>query len=507
MASFAPLGGGRFEEWKNGDSPYEVTPFIREKSDALARERREAVKNAMKHAWGGYKKYAFGYDELQPVSGTGNKNWFGVGTTLVDALDTLWLMDMKNDFYEARDWVRDNLSHDVDHSVSTFENTIRSLGGLLSAYSWSNDHAFLEKAEDLGSRLVHAFDSPSGIPYFQVNLKTGKATNENWSPKETQIAAAGSLQLEFRQLSKVTGNVTYAKQAEKAIDAILSLMPEDGLYYTAIKNTDLQPVFGKVASRITFGGRADSFYEYLLKLWLQGGMVETKYREAYDKSINGMHKILLQYSSPSNFAYLAKKDMASGKLIHEFEHLECFMGGLLALGAFTDPLGQNSERAKRDMRTAKAITYTCYQMYAQTETGLGPEIVGGFSSKTVMVHGNKRQLAKKHDFQPKGDASHYLLRPEVVESLFILNKITDDPIYREWGWEIFLSIEQFCKTKYGYGAYPNVQDRSRQPNDKMESFFVGETLKYLYLLFDPDSSVNLHDYVFNTEAHPLPIFK
>jgi Highly conserved protein containing a thioredoxin domain len=322
-----PLGGGRFIEWKNGDSPYEITSDVKDKSDELARERRAAVKNAMNHAWGGYKKYAFGYDELQPVSGIGNKNWFGLGTTLVDALDTLWLMGMKTEFFEARDWVRDHLNHDVDHLVSTFENTIRSLGGLLSAYAWSGDEVFLEKAEDLGKRLVYAFDSPSGIPYFQVNLRTGKATNEKWSPKETQIAAAGSLQLEFRYLSKLTGNETYATRSEHAMDMILSLMPQDGLYYTAIRNTESEPSFGKVGSRITFGGRADSFYEYLLKVWLQGGRLETKYREAYDKSMDGLHKVLLQYSTPSNLTYIAKKDAATGKLIHEFEHLECFMGG------------------------------------------------------------------------------------------------------------------------------------------------------------------------------------
>lgn len=80
---------------------------------------------------------------------------------------------------------------------------------------------------------------------------------------------------------------------------------------------------------------------------------------------------------------------------------------------------------------------------------------------------------------------------KVVESLFILNKITGDPIYREMGWEIFQSIEKYCKTQYGYGAYPDVRDTTRPPNDSMESFFLGETLKYLYLLMDPDSEVDL----------------
>jgi len=103
---------------------------------------------------------------------------------------------------------------------------------------------------------------------------------------------------------------------------------------------------------------------------------------------------------------------------------------LLALGAYTDPLGPESERAKRDMKTAKAITYTCYQMYAQTETGLGPEIAADFIARTVMLRGTTKVLTKNYDFRPKTDAAHYLLRPEVVESLYILNKITGDPVYR-----------------------------------------------------------------------------
>ena len=327
--NYKPLGGGRFEEWKGGDTPYAIVPEVIEASNNLARERRTAIKSAMTHAWSGYREQAFGFDELKPVSGGGSMGWNGVGTTLVDSLDTLWLMGMKDEFYEARDWVRDHLSHDKEGYVSFFENTIRSLGGLLGAYDWSGDQVFLEKAKDLGDRLVKAFDSPSGIPYFQVDLHSGDAINENWSPGETSISAAGSVQLEFRLLSRLTGDNTYAEKAELAFDLIRSLKPKDGLYYTAIKNIVRTPSVGFAGKRITFGGRADSFYEYMLKLWLQGDKTEAKYREMYDESIEGMHKVLLQYSEPSHLAYLAKKTNArsTSSKIHEFEHLECFMGG------------------------------------------------------------------------------------------------------------------------------------------------------------------------------------
>lgn len=481
---YKALGGGRFEEWKDGDTPYFITPEIIQASDELARERRQAIKAAMNHAWSGYRKWAFGYDELQPVSGKGNMRWSGVGTTLVDSLDTLWIMGMKEEFYEGRDWVRDHLSHDVDGYVSFFENTIRSLGGLLSAYDWSGDEAFLDKATDLGDRLVKAFDSPSGVPYFQVNLKTGKAINEHWSPKETQISAAGSVQMEFRYLTKVTGNKSYAEKAEHAFDVLSTLKPPDGLYYTAVRNMDKQPSFGNAGSRITFGGRADSFYEYMLKLWLQGGKTETKYREMYDESIEGMHKVLLKYSTPSGLAYLAKRSRSSKTLIHEFEHLECFMGGtcsmrismnvierlvpnalvnsnshsrctlrrIVGLGSTyrstwsrftTCTAGHENSKSNNvhllsnvsgHRRTSCTCAFLClriqyslmfssFSRYAITPTGLGPEIAYDFISIDKLKGGEGH---KAHDFKPKGDASHYLLRPE-GELIFL--ELIDDTEY------------------------------------------------------------------------------
>eukprot|EP00586_Coscinodiscus_wailesii_P008937 CAMPEP_0172524404 /NCGR_PEP_ID=MMETSP1066-20121228/294170_1 /TAXON_ID=671091 /ORGANISM="Coscinodiscus wailesii, Strain CCMP2513" /LENGTH=177 /DNA_ID=CAMNT_0013307529 /DNA_START=134 /DNA_END=667 /DNA_ORIENTATION=+ len=172
------------------------------------------------------------------------------------------------------------------------------------------------------------------------------------------------------------------------------------------------------------------------------------------------------------------------------EHLVCFMGGLLALGAYTDPNGMDSDRAKRDLGTAKDLAYTCYQMYARTKTGLTGDVVN---------------FSANHDF---GIAKQdYNLRPETVETFYILYLVTGEHAYREWGWEIFESIEQHCRREVGYGTVNNVQDASARSDNHMESFFMGETLKYLYLMFDPDSDVDvLRKHVFNTEAHPLRNF-
>ena len=195
---WTPPGPGRYSEYKDGTNIFQSTSEILQESEKIARLRREAVRNAMKHAWNGYKTYAWGKDEITPQTAKGQDIWQGMGVTLVDTLDTLWLMGMKEEFWEARDWVRDELNNDIDHSVSLFETAIRSLGGLLSAYDWSGDKVFLEKAQDLGDRLLYGFDAPSGLAYNSVNLHTHDHENNRWSSPRSLVAETASCQVEYR---------------------------------------------------------------------------------------------------------------------------------------------------------------------------------------------------------------------------------------------------------------------------------------------------------------------
>jgi len=485
--AYSPLGGGRFVEYKDGDTPYNIDKGLISRSDELARSRRVHVGNAMKHIWKGYKKYAFGKDELHPMSHTSTNNWGGMGTSLVDSLDTLWLMGMKDEFWEGRDWVRDNLNSDISKGVSVFETTIRSLGGLLAAYDLSEDKAFLEKADDLGSRLVKAYDSPAQLPYGNVNLHTGTAQNYGWTGGSFLLAEVGTQQIEYRYLSRATGKEDYEIKADRVFDILEKMMPDDGLMPLYINRAGT----GFSNKKISFGAMGDSAYEYMIKIWVQGGKKEQKYRDMWDKSMQGMHDKLLQKSFSNGFTYIA--DIENGRMDHKMDHLVCFMGGALALGAYTDPNGLDSPRAQRDLKTAKALTYTCYQMYARTKTGISPEFV--------------KFKDNANDMEVPASAPYYILRPEAVEAFYYLSVLTGDPIYREWGWEVFQSIERYCKLENGYGSLHNVNMPDMKPEDKMESFFMAETLKYLYLLFDPDSEIDiLNKHVFNTEAHPLKIF-
>ena len=201
---FVPSGSELYKEYFDGSiSPPSISSSEQYQFDTVARLRRTHIRNAMKHVWKGYTTYAYGYDELKPLSKMGYDNWGGMCTTLVDSLDTLWLMGMKKEFWEGREYIEKHLDYNkVTKSISVFETTIRNLGGLLSAFDLSGDKMFLNKAEDLGERMLKAFDSPSGLPYSLTNLNTNESSNLSWLKNQGILADMGTLQLEFRYLGK-----------------------------------------------------------------------------------------------------------------------------------------------------------------------------------------------------------------------------------------------------------------------------------------------------------------
>ncbi|XP_054466748.1 mannosidase, alpha, class 1B, member 1b isoform X2 [Anoplopoma fimbria] len=445
----------------------------------------EAVQEAFLHSWKGYKDFAWGHDELRPLSKSYSE-WFGLGLTLIDALDTMWIMGLKTEFEEAKAWVATELTFNKNVDVNLFESTIRILGGLLSTYHLTGDTLFLDKAKDIGSRLMPAFNTPSKIPYSDVNIGKGIAHPPRWTSDST-VAEVTSIQLEFRELSRLTQEPQYQAAVAEVMKQVHKLDGKlDGLVPMFINTNSGQFTHQGI---YTLGARADSYYEYLLKQWIQGGKTEDQLLEDYVQAIEGVKKNLLQKSSPNGLTFVG--EISHGQFSPKMDHLVCFLPGTLALGA------HNGLPADH-MDLAKELMETCYQMYIQMETGLSPEI----------VHFNMHQGSIR-DLDVKLADRHNLLRPETVESLFYLFRFTRDHKYREWGWEILQNFNKYTKVSSGgYTSINNVRDPDYpSPRDKMESFFLGETLKYLYLLFsdDPDL-ISLDQYVFNTEAHPLPIW-
>ena len=175
--------------------------------------------------------------------------------TIVDALDTLWIMDLKDEFKRGADWVHNSLDFNKNQFISAFETTIRSLGGLLSAYDLSGDKRLLVKATDLGNRLMPIFNTATGLTHSQINLATGQTMNTGWTGGYALIAEFGTLQLEFRRLTQLTGDQKYDNAVTRIMDWLKSKSPYDGLFPAFI-----QPETGAFGpDHITFGAWGDSF--------------------------------------------------------------------------------------------------------------------------------------------------------------------------------------------------------------------------------------------------------
>ena len=455
--------------------------------------RQQHVVDAFLYSWEAYEKYAWGHDEAKPISKSWSK-WFDVGLTLVDSLDTLWLMGLDEKFGKARAWVRDDLTFERNIDVNLFECTIRVLGGLLSAHALTGDALFLEKAEDLGKRLLPAFSSSSGIPYSDVNIGTGNAHAPKWGG-DSSTAEVTTIQIEFAYLSALTGNPVYWNSANKVNDIVATLSEHrDPKYLLPIFiNADSARLSG--SATISLGARGDSYYEYLLKQWLLSGKRDETMRIRYMNALEAIEEHLIARSSPSGYVYVAEMKQGRKKQIPKMDHLVCFLPGVIALGAANaahKPHGKGEVDAKR-MQLARDILETCIHMYEDQVTGLAPEI--------VFFKGGEK------DIHVKPADAHNLLRPETVESLFILYRLTMDESYRSRGWQMFQNFRKYCKVPTGgYSSINSVLTTNVAFRDKMESFWLAETLKYFFLLFDDSGiPVDLTQLVLNTEAHPLPI--
>lgn len=414
----------------------------------------DSVKKEFQHAWNGYKKYAWGYDALKPISKSGH-NWYGESLymTPIDAFDTMILMGLTSEAAEAKELILNNLSFDKDIFVQNFEITIRLLGGLLSCYQLDGDEQFLQLAEDLGNRLLPVFDSPTGMPYVMVNLKTGEVRGKVNNPAEI-----GTLMIEFGMLSKLTSNNVFYDKAKKAVTALFEKRSAIDLVGTTI-NVETGE-WQNTESHLS--GMIDSYYEYLLKSWLL--FDDSDFKEMYDVSITAVKKYLIDKNETG--LWFGRANMNSGeRTATKFGALDAFFPAVLALDG--------------DISTAEELQKSCFKMWNLYD--IEPEQID-YTSLNVL-----------HE--------SYVLRPEIIESACYLYHFTKDNKYIEMGKKMFGDIVKNCRTESGYAALRSVI--TKEKDNSMESFFLAETLKYFYLLFLNDDAIDLNKVIFNTEAHPM----
>ena len=412
----------------------------------------ERVRSETRRAWAAYVKDAWGHDELRPVTHAA-RDWYGASLmiTPVDALDTLIMLRLDDEAAAARRLIDEQLSFDKDVTVKNFEITIRVLGGLLSGFQLTGDRRLLLLADDLGARLLPVFSSPTGMPYMYVNLKTGQVSGAKTNPAEI-----GTLLLEFGALSKLTGKPAYYDKAKAAVVHLYERRSALGLV-----GEEIDVESGRwTSSESHVGGGIDSYYEYLLKAAIL--FDDEDLQRMWRTSAAALDRLAEEVGGG---LWYGQVDMNTGRrTASEFGALHAFLPALLVLAG--------------DVDRARRLQASCFRMWRLR--GIEPEVI---DYRTMAIR-----------------SAGYPLRPEIVESAWYLRRATGDPAYVTMG-KVFLDgLVAYTRTDDAFTVLTSVESMAK--GDLMPSYFLAETLKYLYLIFAPDDAV-ARDVVFTTEAHPL----
>ncbi|EER44178.1 alpha-mannosidase [Histoplasma capsulatum H143] len=485
-------------------------------SATLQAQRQAEVKKVFQRDWDSYKKMAWLNDELSPKSGKPKNTFGGWGATLVDSLDTLWIMGLIDEFEEAVaaaasiDFSPDSTS---DGIINMFETTIRYLGGLLSAYDLTEckDRRLLDKAVEIGDMIYASFDTKNRMPVTRWSPYKAMKGISQYPAERGIIAEVASSSMELTRLSQLTGDMRWFD----AIQRITNVLDEqqNKTYLPGLWPVGCSPLSSEFAgdSTFTLGSMADSAYEYLPKMYalLGGTDAASQYARLYSHAMNtAMEYLFFRPLVPDNADILVSGQTraqrpSSASLETEGQHLTCYLGGTLALGG---RLLSN----KTHVEVGRKLTDGCIWTYRNTPTGLMPELfrMQACSSPSSCELDNQ-QWESDHGQRHPGFThitdGNYRLRPEAIESIFYLYRITGDPKLQDVAWEMFQAVEKHTRTDLAHAVLKDVMDPDLGTEDSMESFWFGETLKYFYLIFSDPSLISLDEFVFNTEAHPFRI--
>ncbi|GMH33547.1 hypothetical protein BSKO_01381 [Bryopsis sp. KO-2023] len=431
-------------------------------------ELRQEAWDMFDRGFTSYMQNGFPKDDLRPISCVGSNSQGGMALTLLDVLDTLIVMNRKEDVHRAIDLIKTHVSFDLNARVSMFEVTIRAIGGLVSAHmlvernedlAVGYDGVLLMKATELADRLLPGFDTASGIPYAWLNLQKGVSSKES---DVACVAGAGTLILEFGALSRLTGESRFEVAAKRAMKALFQRRSYIGLMGNTIHTRT-----GKWARKDSgIGAGIDSFFEYMLKGYILLG--DSDYLDMFLELYAAASRHMTVPGLIEGYQWMVDVHMDEGYITRPWiSSLSAFWPGMQAL------IGQ-----EEDARAMHANYSSVYLSFG----GL-PEL--------FTIDG-----ARRHP-QETG----YPLRPELIESTYLLHSATRDPHYLEVGRCFHKAVQS---TGTGTCAYASVKDiATGEVEDAMESFFLSETAKYLYLLFSNDTRL-VDFFVLSTEGHLFP---
>jgi len=462
-------------------------------SESLRLELLQETKDMFYHGYDNYMKHAFPLDELNPLDCNGrgpdyenpdNININDVlgdySLTLVDTLDTLAIIGNYSEFRNAVKLVLETVDFDKPNVVQVFEANIRLLGGLLSAHLLMEDKNFpdlapdwyvddlLSLSHDLADRLLPAFEqSETGLPFPRVNLKHGLPEDGRTT---TCTAGIGSLLLEFILIAKLTGDPVYEIYVRRAVRSLYNLRNESTGLFGNVVDVKSGEWKGKISG---LGAGIDSFYEILLKSFIMYGRKED--RDMFEEA----------YTSIKQYMRRGRSECNKGVGLH--------------------PLYVNVA-----MDSGDTATNWIDSLQAAFP---GVQVLHGDLEEAICHHALYYSIWRKYGCLPERynwkleapDVKFYPLRPELIESTYLLYQATKNPFYLHVGKDILYSLNNHTRAECGYATVHDVDDMSLE--DRQESFFLSETVKYLYLLFDLDNPINRksNEYIFTTEGHILPL--
>ena len=421
------------------------------------------VRSEFRWAWQGYVAKAWGKDEINPVSGTSSSFFVeghDLGLSLVEALDTLWVMGLDAEFQAGVDWVKANLTFDVDGAAQVFETNIRLVGGLLSAHLASGDPVLLDKAKDLADRLTKAFEaSPHGLPWRYVNLRTGAV-----SDPETNLAEIGTYLSEFGVLSQLTGDRKYFDMAKRAMRHALDRRSKIGLMAA-----NIHAMTGEFTSRnASIDIYADSFYEYLWDAWALFG--DEDCRRWAIECVDA--QLAHQAKRHDGRLWFPMVDFETGAVTSTSQsELAAYYAGLL---------GQVGRKAQGD-------DYLASFTYLQATFGVIPESIDVTTA------------------QPRRKATG--LRPEYPDACLNLWLIDRDPRYRQLAAIHYREMKATSRAAFGYTALKDITTQPMTQGDNCPGYWWSEQMKYYYLLFSDTPRVDYAQLQLSTEANVLRGFR
>ena len=425
----------------------------------------EQVRDEFVHVWNGYKRYAWGSDELCPLSATGS-NFFvpshSFGLSIIEALDTLYVMELDDELDACVKWLKTHLDFDVDANVQMFEAVIRMVAGLLAGYYATGEHFLLDASKDLADRLLVCFTkSPSGAPYRFANLRTGAVSD----PKNN-LAEIGSNILEFGDLSRLTGDEKYLDASMRAYSTVIAKRSQLDLLGTYF---DVERGEFSTTDDVGPDAPADSFFEYLWGGWQMLGIAQS--REWYRMLTDALLKYCSVHANGHLWFRTVNYQTGAPAGDTSLNELSAFYAELVAKGGNRD-VGS----AFYDSWTSVLDRYT-----------LIPETID-YTTLAVV--------------DPR-----YAMRPEYANSAFDLWFLTHDEKYRRTAYEYFTALRANCRVPNGYTTIKDVRTRPMTLDDHFPAYSFSENFKYLYLMFAGSPRFDGANYYLNTEGKILRGFR